>query len=81
MDLRPLVVVVGLIATGMAMPPAARALQEALDGEAAAEKRPEEVVEDFFLTVSVYNSFDSEPPVEGVEKNDWGLNTSVGWSF
>ena len=40
-----------------------------------------EIVKDFFFTISVYDSFDSEPPVEGSETNDYGLNSSVGWSF
>ncbi len=40
-----------------------------------------ELVKDFFWTISVYDSYDSDPPVEGSETNDWGLNSSVGWSF
>ena len=40
-----------------------------------------ELVKDFFWTISIYDSFDNEPPVEGSETNDWGLNSSVGWSF
>ncbi len=40
-----------------------------------------ELVEDFFLVLSIYDSFDSDPPVEEVERNDWGLTTSLGWSF
>jgi putative salt-induced outer membrane protein YdiY len=40
-----------------------------------------ELVKDFFWTISVYDSYDSEPPIQGVETNDWGLNSSVGWSF
>jgi hypothetical protein len=40
-----------------------------------------ELVEDFFLTLSAYDSYDSEPPVEGLEKNDWWLVTGLGWSW
>ena len=40
-----------------------------------------ELIKDFFWNISVYDSFDSEPPIEGSPTNDWGLNTSVGWSF
>ncbi len=40
-----------------------------------------ELVEDFFLVLSVYDSYDSDPPVQEVERNDWGLTTSLGWSF
>ena len=40
-----------------------------------------ELVEDLFLVLSVYDSYDSDPPVEEVGSNDWGLTTSLGWSF
>ncbi len=40
-----------------------------------------EIVKDFFLSLSLYDSYDSDPPVIGVERNDWGLTSSLGWSF
>jgi hypothetical protein len=40
-----------------------------------------EVLDDLFISLSFYDSFDSEPPASGVEKNDFGLVTSLGWSF
>ena len=40
-----------------------------------------EIVKDFFWNISLYDSYDSEPPLEGSTTNDWGMNTSVGWSF
>ncbi len=40
-----------------------------------------EIVEDFFFGLSIYDSFDSDPLLAGSETNDWGLNSSVGWSF
>jgi len=40
-----------------------------------------ELVEDFFWDLSLYDSFDSEPPIAGLEKNDWWLVTGLGWSW
>jgi len=40
-----------------------------------------ELLEDFFWDLSFYNSFDSQPPIEGLEKNDWWLVTGLGWSW
>ena len=39
-----------------------------------------ELVKDFFVSLRLYDSFDSRPP-EGLEENDWGLTTAVGWSW
>ncbi len=39
-----------------------------------------ELFKDFFWSVSAYDQYDSRPP-EGTERNDFGVNTSVGWSF
>ena len=35
---------------------------------------------DFFWGVTLFDQYDSAPP-QGTEKNDFGINTSVGWSF
>ena len=40
-----------------------------------------EMIADLFWQFSVYNSYDSDPVVEGAEKNDYGIATSLGWSF
>ena len=49
--------------------------------EANAEGR-HEFFKDFFFKLKIFNSFDSKPPTEGqTRKNDFGLTTSVGWSF
>ena len=40
-----------------------------------------EFVEDFFWELSFYDSYDSDPVVAGAEKNDYGVNTSLGWDF
>ena len=39
-----------------------------------------ELFKDFFWGVTLFDNYDSRPP-EGNEKNDFGINTSVGWSF
>ncbi len=40
-----------------------------------------ELVKDFFWSVTLFDNYDSDPPSEGAERNDFGINTSVGWSF
>ena len=40
-----------------------------------------EMVEDLFWELSIYDSYDSDPIVEGAEKNDYGVATSLGWEF
>ncbi|MEE8366882.1 MAG: hypothetical protein V3S30_01060 [Thermoanaerobaculia bacterium] len=40
-----------------------------------------EVVKDFYFNLTLFDSFDNEIPVEGAEKNDWGVITSIGWAF
>jgi hypothetical protein len=39
-----------------------------------------ELIEDLFVELSLYDSYDSEPPEEG-EKNDYGIVTSLGYTF
>ena len=39
-----------------------------------------ELIEDLFLDISFYGSYDNEPPEEG-EKSDYGVVTSLGYSF
>jgi hypothetical protein len=39
-----------------------------------------ELVKDLFAELSFYDSYDSRPPDEG-EKNDYGIVTSLGYSF
>ena len=39
-----------------------------------------ELFKDFFWSVSAFDQYDSAPP-QGTETNDFGVNTSVGWSF
>jgi len=40
-----------------------------------------EFIEDIFWELSFYDSYDSDPVIVGAEKNDYGVNTSLGWDF
>jgi hypothetical protein len=46
---------------------------------AASAKR--EIISDFYLSLSIYESFDSKDPTTGLAKNDWGPTLSIGWKF
>lgn len=39
-----------------------------------------ELIEDLFVEISIYDSYDSKPPEEG-EKNDYGVVTGLGYTF
>ncbi|MCC7258012.1 MAG: DUF481 domain-containing protein [Gammaproteobacteria bacterium] len=39
-----------------------------------------ELIEDLFIELSLYDTYDSDPPEEG-EKNDYGIVTSLGYTF
>jgi hypothetical protein len=40
-----------------------------------------EIVKDFTVGFTIYDSFDSRPPSEGARKNDVGLSLTIGWTF
>ena len=40
-----------------------------------------ELFKDFFIALTAYDTFDSEPQVAGVSKDDVGLTFSIGWTF
>ena len=40
-----------------------------------------EIVKDFYVSLSVYGSFDNQPPSEKSQKQDYGIVTSLGWTF
>ena len=40
-----------------------------------------ELFKDFFWAFSYFATYDSDPPAEGTEKSDYGLTTSLGWTF
>ena len=45
----------------------------------AAVKR--EVLKDFFISLNVYDTFDSAPPQPDSSRNDVGVSFSIGWSY
>jgi putative salt-induced outer membrane protein YdiY len=40
-----------------------------------------EIVKDFTIGFSMYDSYDSRPPTEGARTNDVGLSLTIGWTF
>ncbi len=40
-----------------------------------------ELIKDLFFGVNVYESFDSDPPVQTFSRNDFSIATSLGWTF
>lgn len=40
-----------------------------------------EIVRNLYWSLSVYESFDSDPPSETSRRNDFGINVTLGWSF
>jgi hypothetical protein len=46
---------------------------------AASVKR--EIISDFYLAISIFDSFDSRDPTTLQPRNDWGPTVSVGWQF
>jgi hypothetical protein len=40
-----------------------------------------EILNDLYWSLTVYESFDSDPPSETSRRNDFGITTSIGWSF
>lgn len=40
-----------------------------------------EIIKDLYWSASLFETFDSDPPAENVRRNDFGVTTSVGWSF
>jgi hypothetical protein len=40
-----------------------------------------EVLKDFFVSLTFYDSYDSKPPSETATKNDYGFTTGISWSF
>ena len=39
-----------------------------------------ELIEDLFIEISIYDSWDRKPPEDG-EKNDYGIVTGLGYTF
>jgi hypothetical protein len=40
-----------------------------------------EIIHDFYLSLSIFDSFDSRDPSTQQSKNDWGPVLSIGWTF
>jgi hypothetical protein len=40
-----------------------------------------EIIKDFFISFSTYDSFDNRPLIESSQRNDFGVVTSIGWSY
>jgi hypothetical protein len=40
-----------------------------------------EVLKDFYLSVNLFDSFDSRPPNTAFDTNDFGIVLSIGWSY
>ncbi len=40
-----------------------------------------EVLKDFFVSLTFYDTYDSKPPSRTAEKNDYGFTTGLSWSF
>ena len=40
-----------------------------------------EIISDFYLSLSIFDSFDSRDPTTLTAKNDWGPTVSIGWQF
>lgn len=40
-----------------------------------------EILKDFTIGFTLYDSFDSQPPTEGASKNDFGTEVTVGWKY
>jgi hypothetical protein len=49
-----------------------------LEANASAKR---EIVSDFYISLSVFDSYDSRNPTTGQAKNDWGPTLSIGWQF
>ena len=41
----------------------------------------QELFKDFFVALSVYNTYDSRPPNPAADRNDVGVVTSIGWTY
>jgi hypothetical protein len=40
-----------------------------------------ELFKDFITVLTAYDTFDSQPQVPGVSRNDIGVSVSIGWTF
>ena len=40
-----------------------------------------EIAQDFYVSLSIFDSFDNKDPSTGTPRNDWGPTVSIGWQF
>jgi putative salt-induced outer membrane protein YdiY len=40
-----------------------------------------EIISDFYVSIRLFDSYDSRPPTAGASKNDWGPVISIGYKF
>jgi hypothetical protein len=40
-----------------------------------------EILKDFYWSVSLFESYDSDPPTTDFRQNDFGVTTALGYSF
>jgi len=40
-----------------------------------------EIVRDFSVGFTIYDSYDSDPPSADARKNDVGFSLTIGWTF
>ena len=40
-----------------------------------------EIISDFYVSISVFDTYDSQPPTAGASKNDWGPVLAIGYNF
>ena len=40
-----------------------------------------EFIKDFYFSIDLFETYDSDPPQQGAKKNDFGITTALGWSF
>ena len=43
--------------------------------------RIHEIVRDFSVGFTIYDSYDNRPPSADASKNDVGLSLTIGWTF
>ena len=44
-------------------------------------KLKREFLKDLYISLDLFETYDSNPPQEGAKKNDFGVTTALGWSF
>jgi hypothetical protein len=40
-----------------------------------------ELISDFFVDLTFWDNYDTDPPSEDAQQNDWAITTSIGWKY